>query len=82
VLVSKLFQPSAADSCVNCAAARTLFPPTKVCTNANCPKEGCKLRRKDDPHKVILFTLSEGACATYSVHLICHGVLHLIGNLL
>jgi hypothetical protein len=57
-------------------ATRTLFPPTKVCIDRDCAKRGSQLRRKDTPRKVILFTLNEGVCATYSIHLICHGTLH------
>ena len=50
-------------------ATRTLFPPTHTCTNPDCPKRHAEslLRRKDDPRKVILFTLSEVACPTYSI---------------
>ena len=61
-------------------ATRTLFPPTRTCTNPDCPKRHAKslLRRKDDPRKVILFTLSEGACPTYSIHLYCYGEHHLL----
>ena len=51
-------------------ATRTLFHPTHTCTNPDCPKRHAEslLRRKDDPRKVVLFTLSEGACPTYSIH--------------
>ena len=54
-------------------ATRTLFPPMRECTNFNCTKQGSPLRRKDDPRRVVLFTLGEGACPTYSTHLHCHG---------
>ena len=62
----------------NHVAARTLFPPTRTCTNINCPKQhtGSLLRRKDDPRKAVLFTLGEGACPTYSIHLYCYGVVN------
>jgi hypothetical protein len=56
-------------------ATRMLFPPTHKCTNPDCTKQGSSLRRKDEPRKVILFTLAEGACPTYSIHLVCHGAL-------
>lgn len=56
-------------------ATRMLFPPTRICTNHDCTKQGSLLRRKDEPRKVVLFTLGEGACPTYSIHLVCHGIL-------
>jgi hypothetical protein len=37
-------------------------------------KQGTLLRRKDEPRRIVLFTLAEGACPTYSIHLHCHGV--------
>ncbi|KAJ7884428.1 hypothetical protein B0H13DRAFT_2537394, partial [Mycena leptocephala] len=51
-------------------AARTLFPPNKHCTTTGCMNENL-LKDKDSIRKVVLFTLSDGACATYSVHLYC-----------
>ncbi|KIM75798.1 hypothetical protein PILCRDRAFT_798649 [Piloderma croceum F 1598] len=58
----------------NLLSACTLFPPTRTCTNIDCPKQhtGTLLRRKDDPRKAVLFTLGEGACPTYSIHLYCY----------
>lgn len=70
---------SSLNSCKLCTAARTLFPPTRVCTNPDCAKQESPLRRKDEPRKVVLFTLNEGACATYSIHLVCHSTLHVFG---
>jgi hypothetical protein len=51
-------------------AARMLFPPTKTCTTPGCMNTNL-LRDKDGLQKVILFTLSDGACATYAGHLHC-----------
>lgn len=56
-------------------ATQMLFPPTCICTNPDCTKQGSLLCRKDEPRKVVLFTLGEGACLTYSIHLVCHGIL-------
>jgi hypothetical protein len=65
-----------------CPATRTLFPPTRHCTNPECTKQHTLLRRKDLPRRVVLFTLGEGACPTYSVHLHCHGKLFRFVSLL
>ncbi|KAJ7353282.1 hypothetical protein DFH08DRAFT_987489 [Mycena albidolilacea] len=51
-------------------SARTLFPPTKQCTTPGCLNSNL-LKDKDGLRKVVLFTLSDGACATYAVHLHC-----------
>ncbi|KAF7378197.1 hypothetical protein MSAN_00244300 [Mycena sanguinolenta] len=51
-------------------SARTLFPPNKQCTTPGCMNQNL-LKDKDGVRKVVLFTLSDGACATYSVHLYC-----------
>ncbi|KAJ7662582.1 hypothetical protein DFH06DRAFT_987125 [Mycena polygramma] len=51
-------------------SARTLFPPMKQCTTPGCLNSHL-LRDKDGLRKVVLFTLSDGACATYSVRLHC-----------
>ncbi|KAJ7863559.1 hypothetical protein B0H13DRAFT_1563608, partial [Mycena leptocephala] len=51
-------------------AARMLFPPSKTCTNPTCMNTKL-LRDKDGLQKVILFTLNDGACATYAGHLHC-----------
>ncbi|KAJ7228552.1 hypothetical protein GGX14DRAFT_326226, partial [Mycena pura] len=48
----------------------TLFPPTKQCTTPGCLNLNL-LKNKDGLRKVVLFTLSDGACATYAVHLHC-----------
>jgi hypothetical protein len=56
----------------NLLSTRTLFPPTRRCTNPECTKQHTLLRRKDLPRSIVLFTLGEGACPTYSVHLHCH----------
>ena len=53
-------------------ATRTLFPPSHYCTNSKCPKSGEKmLHDKDGILQAVLFTLADGACPTYAVHLYC-----------
>ncbi|KAJ7815535.1 hypothetical protein B0H13DRAFT_1664013, partial [Mycena leptocephala] len=47
-----------------------LFPPTKTCTTPGCMNTKL-LCDKDGLQKVILFALSDGACATYAGHLHC-----------
>ncbi|KAJ7921546.1 hypothetical protein B0H13DRAFT_2415239, partial [Mycena leptocephala] len=51
-------------------SARTLFPPNKHCTTPGCLNRNL-LKDKDGLRKVVLFTLNDGACATYSAHLYC-----------
>jgi hypothetical protein len=51
-------------------AAQTLFLPIKQCTTPGCLNSNL-LKDKDGLRKVVLFTLSDGACATYAVHLHC-----------
>ncbi|KAF7372143.1 hypothetical protein MVEN_00073200 [Mycena venus] len=51
-------------------SARMLFPPAKTCTMPGCLNKKL-LRDKDGLSKVVLFTLSDGACATYAGHLHC-----------
>ncbi|KAJ6564878.1 hypothetical protein DFH09DRAFT_1475350 [Mycena vulgaris] len=51
-------------------SARMLFPPSKTCTTPGCLNTSL-LREKDGLAKVVLFTLSDGACATYAGHLHC-----------
>ncbi|KAJ7877878.1 hypothetical protein B0H13DRAFT_1631479 [Mycena leptocephala] len=51
-------------------SARTLFPSTRTCTSPGCTNRTL-LRAKDGLSKVVLFTLSDGACATYAGHLHC-----------
>ncbi|KAJ7937486.1 hypothetical protein B0H13DRAFT_1588458 [Mycena leptocephala] len=47
-----------------------LFPPNKQCTTPRCLNSKL-LKDKDSVRKVVLFTLSDGACATYAVYLHC-----------
>ncbi|KAJ7788390.1 hypothetical protein B0H13DRAFT_2395046 [Mycena leptocephala] len=51
-------------------SARTLFPPSKTCTTPGCMNTKL-LREKDGISKVVLFTLSDRACATFAGHLHC-----------
>ncbi|KAJ7602958.1 hypothetical protein DFH06DRAFT_1257773 [Mycena polygramma] len=46
------------------------FPPSKCCTTPGCMNTNL-LRDKDGLKKVVLFTLSDGACATYAGNLRC-----------
>ncbi|KAK7014292.1 hypothetical protein R3P38DRAFT_2638650 [Favolaschia claudopus] len=46
------------------------FPPTKHCTTPGCLNHNL-LKEKNGLRQVVLFTLSDGACATYSVQLHC-----------
>ncbi|PPQ84237.1 hypothetical protein CVT26_013001 [Gymnopilus dilepis] len=53
-------------------AARALYPPVTTCTNSSCPKDTALLRDyAKAPRQVILFTLEDGACATYHYKLTC-----------
>ncbi|KAJ7870361.1 hypothetical protein B0H13DRAFT_1046414, partial [Mycena leptocephala] len=51
-------------------SARMLFPPSKTCTTPGCMNTNL-LRDKDGLSKVVLYTLSDGACATFAGHLHC-----------
>ncbi|KAF9077119.1 hypothetical protein BDP27DRAFT_1208981 [Rhodocollybia butyracea] len=53
-------------------AGQTLWPPTQQCTNTNCPSTQL-LRERDGLFPVTLFTLRNGARATYSTYLTCCG---------
>ncbi|KAJ6509842.1 hypothetical protein DFH09DRAFT_854207, partial [Mycena vulgaris] len=50
-------------------ASRMLFPPSHYCTTPRCTNK--LLRDKDGASKAILYTLSDGACATFTSHLSC-----------
>ncbi|KAJ7761625.1 hypothetical protein DFH07DRAFT_716545, partial [Mycena maculata] len=54
------------------SAARMLWQPTHYCTTPGCSNMGL-LRDKDGPAKVVLYTLSDGACPTSATHLSCSG---------
>ncbi|KAK7049060.1 hypothetical protein R3P38DRAFT_2505145 [Favolaschia claudopus] len=54
-------------------SSRMLFPPSKTCTTPTCMNRKL-LRQKDGLAKVVLFTLSDGACATFAGHLHCSGM--------
>ncbi|KAJ7937627.1 hypothetical protein B0H13DRAFT_1588398 [Mycena leptocephala] len=47
-----------------------LLPPSHYCSTPGCNNENL-LRDKDGPSKVVLYTLSDGACATFATHLSC-----------
>ncbi|KAF9061179.1 hypothetical protein BDP27DRAFT_375751 [Rhodocollybia butyracea] len=54
-------------------SGQTLWPPTQQCTNTNCPSTQL-LRERDGIFPVTLFTLRNGARATYSTYLTCGGM--------
>ncbi|KAJ7041475.1 hypothetical protein C8F04DRAFT_1252808 [Mycena alexandri] len=56
----------------NVLASRMLFPPTHYCNTPGCTYTSL-LRDKDGPSKAVLYTLSDGACATFASHLSCPG---------
>lgn len=56
-------------TCFN-IAAKTLYPPVTACLNTQCMNTKL-LRNKDGMRKVVLFTIGDGACATYSCHRVC-----------
>ncbi|KAJ6525243.1 hypothetical protein DFH09DRAFT_936833 [Mycena vulgaris] len=51
-------------------ASHMLFPPSHYCTTPRCTNKSL-LRDKDGASKAILYTLSDGACATFASHLSC-----------
>ncbi|KAJ7584499.1 hypothetical protein C8J56DRAFT_951179 [Mycena floridula] len=56
--------------------ANALYPPVHFCVHADCPSKTCLLRVKSGSsqrRKIVLFTLSDGAVATYHVKLVCRG---------
>ncbi|KAJ7358397.1 hypothetical protein DFH08DRAFT_686973 [Mycena albidolilacea] len=56
-------------------SAHMLFPPTRYCTSPRCSNRKM-LRDKDGASKVVLYTLSDGACPTFASHLSCPGKQH------
>lgn len=51
-----------------------LYPPMMHCINPDCPSRDKLLRAKGESNrKIILFTLGDGACATYHVKMSCSG---------
>ncbi|KAF6742941.1 hypothetical protein DFP72DRAFT_829203 [Ephemerocybe angulata] len=59
---------------------RTLYPPVTKCVNTQCPGTDKILRAGDRAErKIVLYTLKDGACATYHMQLRClhcHTVYH------
>ncbi|KAI0372138.1 hypothetical protein BV20DRAFT_1050911 [Pilatotrama ljubarskyi] len=49
---------------------RMLYPPTNVCLQPDCGRTTL-LRRNDGRRKVAVFTLDQGVCDAFSVHLYC-----------
>lgn len=47
-----------------------LFPPSHYCSTPGCTNTSL-LRDEDGPAKVVFYTLSDGACATFATHLSC-----------
>ncbi|KAJ7712770.1 hypothetical protein B0H16DRAFT_1342021 [Mycena metata] len=54
----------------NLLSSRMLFPPSHYCNTPGCTNTNT-LRDKAGPLKAVLYTLSDGACATFSTHLSC-----------
>jgi len=54
--------------------SRALYPPVTSCSNPLCFADDKTLRSTSkSPRKVILYTLEDGACATYHFKLHCAG---------
>ncbi|KAJ7715127.1 hypothetical protein B0H16DRAFT_1435194 [Mycena metata] len=53
-------------------SSRMLFPPSHYCNTPGCTNTNM-LRDKDGASKAVLYTLSDGACATFASHLTCSG---------
>ncbi|RDX47181.1 hypothetical protein OH76DRAFT_1354889 [Lentinus brumalis] len=51
---------------------RMLFPTTQVCTNSQCINPEGLLRWKEEPKKVVLFTMADGVQEGLAVSLHCH----------
>ncbi|KAJ6536225.1 hypothetical protein B0H19DRAFT_1271016 [Mycena capillaripes] len=47
----------------------TVYPPTKTCTNADCPKKG--VLKRAEQRQVVVYSLALGARSAWSVHLGC-----------
>lgn len=54
---------------------RTIYPPTKVCSNEDCPRtrKGVSLQ-KAEQRQAVLYTLDNGALPVWSVHFYCQGM--------
>lgn len=56
------------------SAGKSLYPPTNVCTNANCTRfMGGLTLGKVEQRNAVLFTLGQGAIPIHSVHKYCEG---------
>ncbi|KAF7331311.1 hypothetical protein MKEN_00008300 [Mycena kentingensis (nom. inval.)] len=53
-------------------SGRLLFPPKQVCDAPDCTNRKV-LRSKSEPSSVVLYTLADGACATFAHCLTCEG---------
>jgi hypothetical protein len=56
---------------VTFAAGHALYPPTTKCLNSTCTNSN-NLRERGELRQVILFTLADGACATFAAHYYCN----------
>ncbi|KAJ7090836.1 hypothetical protein B0H15DRAFT_948600 [Mycena belliarum] len=48
----------------------TVYPPTTTCTNWECEEIGSVLKRAEQ-RQVLVYSLADGACPAWSVHLSC-----------
>ncbi|KAF7308041.1 hypothetical protein MKEN_01166400 [Mycena kentingensis (nom. inval.)] len=55
-------------------SGRLLFPPKQVCDAPDCTNRKV-LRSKSEPSSVVLYTLADGACATFAHCLTCEDAL-------
>ncbi|KAJ7843874.1 hypothetical protein B0H14DRAFT_2358858, partial [Mycena olivaceomarginata] len=48
----------------------TVYPPTRTCTNAACPRVGAALTRAEQ-RQVVVYSLAHGVRLAWSIHLSC-----------
>ncbi|KAJ7858208.1 hypothetical protein B0H14DRAFT_3135523, partial [Mycena olivaceomarginata] len=48
----------------------TVYPPTRTCTNAACPRVGAALTRAEQ-RQVVVYSLAHGVRPAWSIHLSC-----------
>ncbi|KAJ7112413.1 hypothetical protein C8R43DRAFT_1138890 [Mycena crocata] len=48
----------------------TIYPPTRSCTNSDCPRFGAPLKRAEQ-RQVIVYSLALGARPAWSIHMYC-----------